>query len=157
MADMEREHIDHSHVISVLEKLIQTNRDAQEGYRDAAEHLKDTQLRAFFNQQSTERANFAGELENELIRLGKHDPERKGTIGGAMHRRWVDLKAAVGAGDHSILESVESGEDTAKKQYEEALNDKLPEDIKGMLRQQGQAVVSAHDQVKMLRDRTKAA
>lgn len=157
MAEMDREHIDNSHVISVLEKLIEANRNAQEGYRDAAEHIKDLQLRAFFNEQSTERANFAGELENEVIRHGKHDPDRSGTVGGAMHRRWIDLKVAMGAGDHAILSSVESGEDNAKKLYEEALIDKLPEDLKGTLRQQAQAVVAAHDQVKMLRDRTKAA
>jgi len=157
MAEIEREHIDNDHVISVLEKLTETNRDAQEGYRDAAEHIKDLQLRAFFNEQSTERANFAGELENEVIRLGKHDPDRSGSASGALHRRWIDLKVAMGAGDHAILSSVESGEDNARKEYEQALNDKLPEDIKGILRQHAQAVTSAHDQVKMLRDRTKAA
>lgn len=157
MAAMEREHIDNDHVISVLEKLTETSRDAQEGYRAAAEHIKDTQLRAFFNEQSTERANFAGELENEVIRLGKHDPDRSGTATGAINRRWIDLKVAMGASDHSILLSVESGEDNAKKEYEKALNDKLPEDIKGMLRQQAQAITAAHDQVRMLRDRTKAA
>src|SRR5512143_2748616 len=103
MAEMnDREHIDNSHVISVLEKLIETNRNAQEGYRDAAEHIKDAQLKAFFNQQSTERANFAGELENETIRHGKHDPTRSGTVAGAIHRRWIDLKVSMGAGDHSI-------------------------------------------------------
>ncbi len=74
-----------------------------------------------------------------------------------MHRRWIDLKVAMGAGDHAILSSIESGEDSAKKAYEQALRDKLPEDLKGLLRQQAQAVVAAHDQVKMLRDRTKAA
>ena len=63
-------------VISVLEKLIETCRDGQNGYRDAAEHTKSPQLRQFFNQQSIERAQFAGQLENELIHLGDHDPER---------------------------------------------------------------------------------
>ena len=153
----ERKHIENSTVISVLEKLIETNRNAQEGYRDAAEHIKDAQLRAFFNEQSTERANFAGELENEVIRHGKHDPERSGTVAGALHRRWIDLKTAMGAGDHAVLSWLESGEDVSKKEYEEAINSNLPEDVKGMLRQQAQAVISAHDQVKMLRDRAKAA
>ena len=154
---MEHEHIDNRTVISVLEKLVETNRNAQEGYRDAGEHIKDTQLRAFFNQQATERANFAGELENEIIRHGKHDPTRSGTVAGTLHRKWIDLKAAMGAGDHEILSSVESGEDAAKKEYEEAINGNLPEDLKGILRRQAQAVFAAHDQVKMLRDRAQAA
>lgn len=154
---MEHEHIDNGTVISVLQKLAETNRNAQEGYIDAAEHIKDTQLRTFFNQQATERANFAGELENEIIRHGKHDPSRSGTVGGTLHRKWIDLKASMGGGDYSILSSVESGEDAAKKEYEEAINGNLPEDLKDILRRQAQAVFAAHDQVKMLRDRAKAA
>jgi uncharacterized protein (TIGR02284 family) len=157
MAEIEREHIDNSHVISVLENLIEANRNAQDGYRDAAEHIHDAQLRAFFNEQRPERAHFAGELENEVIRHGKRDPERSGTVGGVIHRSWIDLKVAIGAGDHAILSSIESGEDHAQKVYEDAINDKLPEDLKGILRQHAQAVFTAHDHVRMLRDRSKAA
>jgi uncharacterized protein (TIGR02284 family) len=157
MADIQREKIDNDHVISVLEKLIETCRDGQNGYRDAAENVKDPELRSFFNEVSTTRAEFAGELENEVIRLGKHNPDRKGSATAALHRGWIDLKAALGGGDHSILSSVEAGEDNAKKQYEEALNDNLPRDIKDILQQQSQSVISAHDRVRMLRDRAKAA
>ncbi|MGE5111605.1 MAG: ferritin-like domain-containing protein [Acidobacteriaceae bacterium] len=155
MADI-REHIDNDHVISVLEKLIETNRDAQEGFRDAAEHIKDPEVRNLFNRISTARAEFAGELENEVIRLGKHNPNRTATTGGALHRRWIDLKAALGGGDHSILSSVESGEDSAKKAYAEALQEKLPQDIHDILRRQSQEVISSHDQVRALRDKKAA-
>ena len=151
-----REHIDNDHVISVLEKLIETNRDAQEGFRDAAEHIKDLEVRNLFNRISTTRAEFAGELENEVIRLGKHNPNRTATTGGALHRRWIDLKAAMGGGDHSILSSVESGEDSAKKAYAEALQAKLPQDIQDILRRQSQDVISSHDQVRALRDKKAA-
>lgn len=44
MAEIEREHINHDQVISVLDKLTEINRDAQEGYRDAAEHIKDARF-----------------------------------------------------------------------------------------------------------------
>ena len=74
-----------------------------------------------------------------------------------MRRRWLDLKVAMGAGDHAILSSIESGEDASKSEYESALNDNLPEDLKGILRQHSQVVVAAHDRAKMLRDRAKAA
>jgi uncharacterized protein (TIGR02284 family) len=157
MANLDREHIDHKEVIDVLEDLIQTNRNGQNGYRDAAEHVTDSELRAFFNEQSLERARFAGQLEDEAIRLGKHDVERKGSTSAAIHRAWIDLKANMGGGEHSILSSVESGEDNAKKQYEEALRRKLPEDLQGIIHQQAQSIFAAHDQVKLLRDRRKAA
>lgn len=157
MAESRRESIDHNHVIEVLERLIEVNRDGQDGFRDAAEHVKNPELRAFLNEVSTVRADFAGELENEAIRLGKHDPRRRGSPGGVLHRGWLDLKASLGGGDHSILSSVESGEDSAKKIYEEVLNERLPQDLRDIIRQQSQSVFAAHDRVKTFRDRLKAA
>lgn len=157
MAEQRPHHLDKDEVIDVVEKLIETCRDGQNGFRDAAEHTKDPQLRAFFNEQSLERARFAGELEDTAIHLGKRDPDRKGTVAGAMHRAWFDLKANLGAGDDSILSSAEAGEDSAKKTYEEALNKNLPEDLKGIIRQQAQSIFATHDKVKMLRDQRKAA
>ncbi len=157
MAEVRKDSIDNDHVISVLEKLIETNRDGQNGYRDAAEHLTNLEIREFFNEQSTMRAQFAGELENEVIRLGKHDPDRKGSPTAALHRRWIDLKASLGGGDHSILSSVESAEDSAKHEYQDAIRDNLPADIIEILDRQFQSISAAHDHVKMLRDRQKAA
>ncbi|HEU0049448.1 MAG TPA: DUF2383 domain-containing protein, partial [Nitrososphaera sp.] len=57
--------------VSVVEKLIETCKDGQNGYRDAAEHVTRPDLRSFFQEQSLERARFAQELESELPRLGK--------------------------------------------------------------------------------------
>jgi uncharacterized protein (TIGR02284 family) len=144
-------------VINVLEDLIQTNRDSQNGYRDAAEHVKNPELRNFFNQQSTERARFAGELESEVQRLGERDPERKGTASGALQRAWLDLKANLGGGDHAILNSVEQGEDTAKKAYEKAIAEPLPQNLITIVRRQAQTIFAVHDRVKDVRDRSKAA
>ena len=144
-------------VINVLEELIETNRDGQNGYRDAAEHIKDPELRNFFNQQSTERARFAGELEGEVQRLGEPDPKRKGSASGALHRAWLDLKANLGGGDHAILNSVEQGEDTAKKAYEKAIAEQIPQNLATIVRRQAQSIFAAHDRVKMIRDSRKAA
>jgi uncharacterized protein (TIGR02284 family) len=144
-------------VISVLDELIETCRDGQNGYRDAAEHIKSPELRSFFNEQSTERARFAGELEAEVQRLGERDPERKGSVAGALHRAWLDLKSSLGGGDQAILNSVEQGEDSAKKAYEKAIGEPLPQNLVTIIRRQAQAIFTAHDRVKMLRDRAKAA
>jgi uncharacterized protein (TIGR02284 family) len=158
MADVtNREHIDHNEVVGIIEKLIETCRDGQNGFREAAEHVKDPQLKKIFDQNSLERGQFAGELENELIRMGKHDPDRKGSATAAVHRGWLDLKAALGMGDASILSSVESGEDNAKKAYENALQSKLPNDIRSVVERQSQRVMQVHDEMRDLRDQKKAA
>src|SRR3954447_12102228 len=123
--------------ISVLEKLVETCRDGQNGFRDAAEHTSNTELKELFNQISLERGQFAGELEQEIQRLGKSDPDRKGSTGGAIHRAWFDLKQKLGGGDSAILNSVEAGEDKAKKDYQDALNEEhLPVDIREIISRQ---------------------
>ncbi len=138
--------------ISVIEKLIETNRDGEKGYKDAAEHIKRPDLKAFFMEQSAERGRFARELETELARLGKTGKKESGSVAGAMHRAWIDTKANLGGGDHTISESVEQGEDSAKEAYEKALNASLPSEVQMILRRQAESIRRAHDKVKSMRD-----
>jgi uncharacterized protein (TIGR02284 family) len=143
--------------LDVVQKLIETCRDGQVGYRDAAEHTQTIALKDFFNHQSLERAKFAGELESVAQRLGEHDPVRNPSLTSKLHRAWFDLKQKFGGGDESILNSVEAGEDSAKKQYEEALQAELPFDVRSLVATQAQSVFEAHDRVRSLRDQSKRA
>jgi uncharacterized protein (TIGR02284 family) len=140
-----------------VENLIETNRDGQKGYKEAAEHVKRPDLKTYFNEQSMERGRFAMELQAELAKLGKPDKKVSGTAGGAMHRAWIDTKVALGGGDKTILESVEAGEDTAKDTYNKALSGALPASLTEMVRRQAASVQQAHDKVRNLRDQAKAA
>jgi uncharacterized protein (TIGR02284 family) len=143
--------------ISVIEDLVETCKDGQKGYQDAAAHVKRMDLKTFFNEQSLERARFAGELEAELPRLGEPDKKVSGSASAALHRAWIDTKVAMGAGDKSILESVEAGEDNAKESYKKAMKEPLPLNILEIVRRQAASVQAAHDKVKSLRDAAKAA
>jgi uncharacterized protein (TIGR02284 family) len=141
-----------SEIVDVLEQLIETCKDGEMGYKDAAEHITQPYLRTLFTEQSTERARFVRELEAELARTGEPVKKESGSVSGAMHRAWIDLKSNLGAGDKSILASVEQGEDNAKAAYEEALKKELPSQTLAVIRQQSQSIRSAHDKVKSLRD-----
>jgi uncharacterized protein (TIGR02284 family) len=143
--------------ISVIENLIETCKDGQKGYQDAAAHAKQSDLRIYFNEQSLERARFAGELEAELIRLGKPDKKVSGSVSGTLRRAWIDTKVSLGGGDKTILESVEAGEDNAKESYEKALSGSLPGYLAEIIRRQAASVQTAHDEVKRLRDEARAA
>ena len=140
----------------VLQELITVCRDGENGYVHAAANVKDPSLQTFFRDQSLERALFAQELEQEVQRLGKVPSETSGSIGGALHRAWFDIKGDLGGGDHTILVSVEQGEDSAKKSYEEALNSSLPEEVLMVVRRQYDSVKAAHDRSRDWRD-SKAA
>ena len=149
--------MDENNAISVVENLIETCKDGQKGYQDAAAHAKRSDLKAFLNEQSLERARFAGELEAELIRLGKPDKKVSGSVSGSLRRAWIDTKVSLGGGDRTILESVEAGEDNAKESYEKAVTGDLPENIAQIVRRQAASVQRAHDKVKSLRDEARAA
>jgi len=149
--------MDENNAISVVENLIETDRDGEKGYRDAAEHAKRADLKSYFHEQSAERQRFAHELQTELSRLGKPDKKVSASAGGAMHRAWIDTKVALGGGDKTILESVEAGEDNAKDTYNKALSGTLPESLKEIVRRQAASVGRAHDKVRALRDEAKAA
>jgi uncharacterized protein (TIGR02284 family) len=143
-------------IISTINSLIETLKDGQEGFKQASEAVKDTDLKSLFNEYSLQRAKFAGELQAEAIQLGESDPEDSGSTSAAMHRAWINIKSAVSSGDdHSILAECERGEDSAVKEYKEALDEDLSSPIRAIVSRQYSEVKSAHDRVKQLRDASK--
>jgi uncharacterized protein (TIGR02284 family) len=82
----------HQDTISVLDDLIETLKDGQEGFRQAAESVKDSQLRSLFNEYSQQRLRFASALQNQVRTLGKTEPESDSSAVGALHRSWINLK-----------------------------------------------------------------
>ena len=149
---------DREYIVETLEKLIEVSRDGQNGYRDAAEHVNDPELKKLLNEVSLERAKFAGDLENEAIRWGRADVDRSGSTRAALHRGWTGLKAALGGGDNAILSSMEKGDSYAQSQYDDCIRDgHLPDDILGIVRNQAQAIVGTLDRIRALRQHRKAA
>jgi uncharacterized protein (TIGR02284 family) len=138
--------------VSVIENLIEICKDGEKGYEDAAKHVKRSDLKTFFATRSSERGRFARELQAVLMNLGKTEKKDSGTVAGALHRAWIDAKVGLGAGDKSLLESVEKGEDEARDAYREAIGSLLPPDVADIVSRQARSIQTAHDQVKSLRD-----
>jgi uncharacterized protein (TIGR02284 family) len=143
-----------SEVEQTLRSVVQSLIDGQEGFQKIGEHLKDETLRRYFASESLKRAQFRGEIEEVLHQDGVHDVKEKGTVGGAVHRAWGDIKAHLGGGDHTLLETSEAGEDAAKKAYEEALKKELPLPVREQLNTQYAHIQASHDFVKAARDRS---
>jgi uncharacterized protein (TIGR02284 family) len=135
-----------------LNSLINTLLDSQKGFADTGEHLKDETMKRYFLAESLKRASFRGDLEEILHQNGVHDIKESGTTAGSLHRVWGDLKAKLGGGDHTLLETAEQGEDEVKKAYADALDQELPLPVRQLLAEQQAHVLTSHDFVKSHRD-----
>ena len=143
-------------IISTINGLIETLKDGQEGFRQAAEGVKDSNLKSLFNEFSLQRARFAGELQAEAVKLGESEPEKDSSASGALHRAWINIKSAITSGDdHAILAECERGEDSAVNEYQEAMEKDLPSPVREIVSREYSEVKSAHDRIKSLRDATK--
>ncbi len=144
-------------VINVLNDLIETSKDGEEGFKECAENVEGSQLKTLLMDRAKGCRTAASELQGIVQRLGGK-PEDSASTTGSLHRRWVDLKSMVtGSSQQAVLAECERGEDVAKESYEDALNNKaLPPDIRAVVERQYQGVRRNHDQVKALRDAERA-
>src|ERR1700761_8826891 len=140
-----------------LRDLIETLRDGHQGFIELEKNLKDPEARKLFREETLARAGFAGELENELHRLGVKDVKVSSSTAAKVHRAWGELRNRLGGGDHALLSTAEQGEDEAKKAYDDVLsNEDFPLPIREILLRQQRHILAAHDRIKGLRDRTVA-
>jgi uncharacterized protein (TIGR02284 family) len=139
--------------ISLLNSLIETVKDGEQGFKTAAEGLTSPDVKAKFLQYSRERGQMAGELQAEVRRLGG-DPEHSGSMSGAVHRGWLDIKSAItGRDDHAIAAEAERGEDVAKNAFENALKEVPAGTTQVLVQRLAARVRQAHDDVRNIRDR----
>jgi uncharacterized protein (TIGR02284 family) len=147
--------IDTNDIRSTLNGLIETCKDGEAGFRTSAEELRDPQTRQLFESYANQRANFARDLQGLVVKTGG-DAETSGSTAGALHRGWLNIKAAIaGDEDKAILEEAERGEDTAVKNYRDALAKDLPSGIRAAIERQYQDVQQTHNSVRALRDSAK--
>jgi|SRR5882757_7187631 len=142
-------------IISMIDNLTETLKDGHEGFKEAAEGVKDPQLKSLFSEYSQQRSRFASELQSQARNLGEPEPKTSSTTAGALHRAWINLKSAVTRGDdHAILAECERGEDSAVDSYKKAIDDGLSAPVGDIVSRQYAEIKKAHDNIKNLRDTT---
>jgi uncharacterized protein (TIGR02284 family) len=136
----------------ILNNLIEICKDGQEGFRDAAENAKHSDLKTLFASYSLQRAKFAGDLQQLVIHLGE-EPDTTSSVASVIHRGWIDLKSAFTHGsDHAILTECERGEDHAVSAFRSALAETLPADVRSIVAEQSEKVQASHDDMRNRRD-----
>ena len=142
----------HHEMQLALSSLISILLDGQKGFADLSEHLKDQKLKTYFAAESLKRASFRGDLEEVLHQNGVRDIKESATTLGTINRVWGDIKAKLGGGDHTLLETAERGEDEAKKAYADALDQDLPLPVRQLIAEQQAHILASHDFVRDHRD-----
>ena len=136
--------------ISVLNDVLQTVRDSEQGFTTAAGAVKDPQTKGLFERYARQRGEMARELEQEIGKLGG-TAGTGGSVSGSLHRGWMNLKGAISAlDDKAIISEAERGEDVAKGAYATALNESLPAGVRRLIEDQAAIVRLAHDEVRVL-------
>jgi uncharacterized protein (TIGR02284 family) len=116
--------LNRDHDVSVLNSLITTTIDSAHGFEKSAEASLGGRLDEMFREFAAERRAVVAMLQEAVRNLGGA-PNDDGSLKGDLHRRWIDLKAAItgGGGDKAVIEEVERGEDYLKGKYDAAMTD----------------------------------
>ncbi|MEL4306600.1 ferritin-like domain-containing protein [Joostella sp. CR20] len=132
-----------------INELLEKNYDAQKGFLNSSENVKNTNLKTYFKTKALEREKFSDELKREIISFGEK-PTDSGSITGNVHRAWMDIKSVVASNDEeAILEEVQRGEEASLEDYNEVLNQtSLPQSTRAMLTRQRNAVQNSVNNAK---------
>ena len=116
------------------------------------ENIDDTSLQSELMGYSAQRRDFANDLQNLVASFGDR-PAQSGSVAGAMHRGWINLRDALTTRDaYAILAECERGEDSAVAEYRKAAEAGLPAEFDQVIESQFAAVQATHDRIKSLRD-----
>lgn len=96
--------------------------DGKEGYESASEATDSIELNAVFLKYSLQRAEYEKELKDHIALHGGESDNDEGSILGALHRTWIDIKPALSSKeDAAILGAIETGEKAAIEKFDKAL------------------------------------
>jgi uncharacterized protein (TIGR02284 family) len=150
------ESVDKQETIDCLNSLIQVCTDGELGYRTASEHVKNSELSSVFDEHAKQRAHFKRDLQAEVERLGG-TPADSGSLTAALHRGWIDVKAALSGGHPGlIIAACETGEDSAKAAYERIVNTDISGQSRSLVEKQWRKIEEAHKHMLRLKEESAA-
>ena len=132
-------------ILDQLNKLLTRNHDAEKGYQEAAESVKDAELKSLFLAQSRQRSEFATELDREIQALGG-EAGNGTSLASDLHRAWINVKSTfANDDDKATVQECQRGDQEALDNYNSVLQETdLVASTRELLLRQKQSVDSAH-------------
>lgn len=138
--------------VDTLNSLIRVCNDGERGFRRCADLAQDVTLKALLSNRADACAESARALQ-ECVTAHGGKPRQERSIGGAMHRRWIDLRVLIGGdGDLELLRECERGGKAALDAYRGALGRDLPDDVIALVEQQYDGVKKTVDWIQSRHD-----
>lgn len=145
------------HDTSKLDDLIVTLIDSIKGFENSAEKVDNERYRSFFTEMASERRS-AVELLQSASRAEGGTPADYGSAAGTFHRRFEDLRNALGGGDEAIIKEIERGEDYLKEEFDRVLADeRMSPAALDAVRQAYASVRKGHDTASALKHQLESA
>lgn len=142
--------------LSSLDQLAALCEASENGFRVAAETVRNRGLKALLKSYARQRASMADELRGEIERLGGQPKRRPGAL-AALHRGWIDLRGVMIIGDSNteemVLAEAARGERVAVQRFERTQVESLPEPSQRMLQRMRAQVKAVAEEVDQLRGR----
>lgn len=138
--------------VSTLNTLIKTTIDSIKGFQESADHSDSGRFASIFREFAQDRRSVVTGLQAQIRALGG-EPEDDGSMAGAAHRAFINLKDVIASrDDKAVIEEVERGEDYLKEKYETALaDDTLSQPARTAIQQAYQSVRAGHDKASQLK------
>lgn len=109
-------------IFDELNKLLEKNYDAEQGYIDAVNRLQSNRLKHFFTSIAEEKSTFAKELRTEILSYCKVSKEVF-CLTGSVYRDWDSLKSLfISNNEEIIIEEVLKGEKESLKSYDDVIS-----------------------------------
>jgi uncharacterized protein (TIGR02284 family) len=140
-------------VSNKLNELLEKNYDAEAGYKQAADNVKNAKLKEFFNQRAQDRYDFGHQLKEEIRSYGQ-EPDKGTSWKGDAHRAWMNLKSTFTSDkDEAVLEEAIRGEKAAVEEYNQVLSEtELAPSTRTVIENQRNSVNAALNNVKSMEE-----
>jgi uncharacterized protein (TIGR02284 family) len=141
-------------IVTILGGLIEICKDGQQGYKDAADDIKDKnsnkELTKLLMDYSMQREKFMYELQL-IVKTFGGDVDLSGSFLGALHRRWMDVRFGIaGNNSEAILKECLRGDKAAISRYKEVIKSDLPEQIKNVINRQLEEISESYEIISRL-------
>lgn len=125
-----------NHDHDVVEDLLANVQDSINGYNEAAEIVKDSQLRDLFTRRAASRQTLANQLAERLKALQPGERiARDGTTAGHLHQGFMKLRAAIQNDEKAALAEVDRGESFLVERFEKALERDISVETRNLIQQ----------------------